>query len=168
VTQVRDARRDDAAAIAAVHVASWKAAYRGILPDEYLDQLTTADRLPWWSTRLEGAPARGELTLVIEDDTGAVCGFATTGDDNGTVALLGAIYLLPEAWGRTLGQELHRGVLERLAAQGYEQVRLWVHPDNVRARRFYEAAGYVDENVEQWETVWGVDVPERRYRLAFG
>jgi hypothetical protein len=35
---------DDAMAVACVHVRSWQAAYRTLLPDDYLDQLRPEDR----------------------------------------------------------------------------------------------------------------------------
>jgi hypothetical protein len=39
-TAVRPATPDDADAIASVHVRSWQAAYRGIVPDAMLDALS--------------------------------------------------------------------------------------------------------------------------------
>ena len=39
VSLVRSAELDDATAIARVHVATWRSAYRGLLPDEFLASL---------------------------------------------------------------------------------------------------------------------------------
>ena len=46
--EVRWATADDAAAIAAVHIASWRAAYRGLLPDAVLDSLSLEARTDHW------------------------------------------------------------------------------------------------------------------------
>lgn len=48
-TVVRQARESDAPAIAEVHVASWRGAYRGLLPDEYLAGLRVERRTHMWS-----------------------------------------------------------------------------------------------------------------------
>jgi hypothetical protein len=41
---LRPAEPDDALAVARVHVRSWQAAYRTLIPDDYLDQLRPEDR----------------------------------------------------------------------------------------------------------------------------
>jgi hypothetical protein len=53
---IRRAQLADAAALAVVHVASWRRAYGGLLPDAYLDGLDV-DR---WTTRWEAALAEGD------------------------------------------------------------------------------------------------------------
>jgi len=41
---IRPATPEDARAIAEVHVASWRYAYRGLLPDDVLDRLSVEER----------------------------------------------------------------------------------------------------------------------------
>ena len=49
--------------------------------------------------------------------------------------------------------------LERLARdRGATQIRLRVHPDNLRARRLYEAQGYREVGVERGETLMLIDL----------
>ena len=43
--EIRRARPEDAEAVARVHVAGWRHAYRGLLPDDYLDGLDWRDRV---------------------------------------------------------------------------------------------------------------------------
>lgn len=161
---VRPARRGEAAVIAAVHVASWRVAYRGLLPDEYLDRLSTEDRLPFWEELLAAPLEPGHHLLVVEDQRGEVAGFAII--VAAEPAELRAIYLHPDAWGRRLGLALHDHALAVLAEAGCESVELSVHPGNERALRFYERAGWIDDGVEQTEVVWGVESTERRHRRA--
>ncbi len=47
-TLIRTARPDDARSVAEVHVASWRHAYRGLLPDDYLERLSVDDREAMW------------------------------------------------------------------------------------------------------------------------
>jgi hypothetical protein len=57
---VRDADPEDAEQIAIIHVHSWQAAYRGLLPQEYLDRLDPAivshDGGAGWPTRTGPPP----------------------------------------------------------------------------------------------------------------
>lgn len=47
-TTVRPANFKDAPAIAKVHVEAWQSAYRGQIPDFYLDSLSVAGRTKSW------------------------------------------------------------------------------------------------------------------------
>ncbi|RSS31975.1 GNAT family N-acetyltransferase, partial [Streptomyces sp. WAC08241] len=49
---IREALPGDADALAAVHVLSWRAAYRGLLPRPYLEGLDAEERAAAWRTRL--------------------------------------------------------------------------------------------------------------------
>lgn len=166
---MRDAGPGDAAAVAEIHVVSWKATYRGLLPDEPLDRLAVGDRLPMWQRYFDRPRGERGDVLVVLDDGGTVCGFANAAPAAGhgeAVAELFTIYLHPDAWGTGLGHLLHEALVERLRERGYREAVLHVHPGNGRARRFYEAHGWRDDGVDRHETIWDVDVAERRYRLT--
>ena len=51
-----------------------------------------------------------------------------------------------------------------LARLGYQEAVLWVVPQNDRARRFYESEQWRDDHVQREAEVFGVVVPEMRYR----
>jgi GNAT superfamily N-acetyltransferase len=173
--QVRRARPADAAGITAVHVRSWQGAYRGLLPQDYLDRLDPADpdRVDWRRRDLDQAGWTAGGTLVAVSD-GRVAGFAHTGptrddDDAADPARVGevyAIYVLPEAWGTGLGRELMAAAAGELAAAGFESAALWVLESNARARRFYELAGWTADGSSKQADVAGATVTEVRYRRA--
>jgi len=48
---LRAATVDDTALIASMHTRSWASAYRGILPDTYLDRDLQGERVAHWNTR---------------------------------------------------------------------------------------------------------------------
>jgi hypothetical protein len=54
-------------------------------------------------------------------------------------------------------------VLTRAEERGFPRLRLWVLADNVRARRFYERAGFTADGAEQWEEHGDVSLREVRY-----
>jgi ribosomal protein S18 acetylase RimI-like enzyme len=139
----RDARPSDAQAIAAVHVASWHYAYRGLLPDAFLDRLSVEDRERSWGTALAD-PAYG---VVVAEDAGRVVGFVSFGPsrDEGAsdrTAEIPAIYVDPEVLGTGVGRRLFDAAVGRLREAGYARATLWVLEANDRARRFYEKAGW--------------------------
>ena len=165
---VRAAEAGDAAQLAAVHVRSWQAAYRGLLPQEYLDQLNPADRAERWRRTLHGSslPQAGVLVAADDDQLLGFAGFGPSRDQNeeARVGELQSIYLLPQAWGAGLGQRLMAAVLEQLAAAGYAQATLWVLESNVRARRFYAMGGWAADGAVMQDVSRGFPVTEVRYR----
>ena len=73
---VRLATVADAEAIAGVHVRSWQAAYRGIVPDAILDGLSVERRVAWWRSTMSEP---GEARVWVNGPAGTVVGFAATG-----------------------------------------------------------------------------------------
>ena len=140
---VRPARDADLAAVAAVHIASWRATYRDELSAEFLARLQVEDRLSLWRQRL----AQGATLLVAEEPgVDGLAGFVASGpsrdaDEPDGVWEIWNIHLLPERKGSGLGSRLFAAALERGLASGASQLTLWVVKTNDRARRFYEHKG---------------------------
>jgi GNAT superfamily N-acetyltransferase len=139
---VRAARLDDAPAIARVHVASWNAAYRGILPDNVLDLYDVGHRL---ETRRRILRQTDDLHLVAHDTTfGELVGFCDAGRARRPGRWHGevyAIYLLHHARHHGLGRELFEHTMAWMRGCGMRSMIVWVLEDNPHARRFYEALG---------------------------
>lgn len=170
--RVREATVDDAPGIAEVHVRAWQAAYRGgLVPDDYLDGLSIDDRTTLWADTLSRPPRPRAGRLIAVDDAGVVLGFTAFGPDrdraDGDDRADGELFVLnvhPEAWGRGVGSALLRHACGGLVSAGFEEAVLWVVPGNGRARRFYESHGWSCEDETRVLDVFGVDVPEVRYR----
>jgi RimJ/RimL family protein N-acetyltransferase len=162
---IRDAVPSDARAIAEVHVASWRWAYRDDLPAEFLDGQSVDDRERAWSGWL--APDQpGAGTVVAElDRIVGFCSFAPSRDNDATerTAEVLTIYLLPEAAGRGIGRDLFTTATERLRAFGYGRATLWVMASNDRSRRFYEAAGWSWDGTTSEHRFDCANVPIVRY-----
>ncbi|CAM5492188.1 GNAT family N-acetyltransferase [Streptomyces narbonensis] len=71
---IREALPEDAADVASVHVLSWRAAYRDLLPGPYLASLDPEERASVWHDRLT-APDRPTVLLATEPD-GRVVAFS--------------------------------------------------------------------------------------------
>ena len=142
--RIRAALPEDAGSIARVHVDSWRTTYAGIAPAEYLAGLSYRDRESVWNGILSTErPAGGNF--VAETEGGDVIGFATCGPEReGNKTYRGelyAIYLLEEYQRIGLGRRLVSAVAQRLLADGFSSMLLWVLEDNHSARRFYESLG---------------------------
>jgi GNAT superfamily N-acetyltransferase len=165
---VRPAHHSDARGIASVHVDSWRAAYVGLVPDEYLAQMSVNQRELAWRDNLAAMdwPSKGTLVLV-QDAT--VVGFASIGpsrDDDSAAGTgeLWAIYLHPDGWGTGGGRQLMAEAVDRLVVAGFDDAILWVLAGNDRARRFYAAAGWSPDGASRIETRPGFELHEVRYR----
>jgi ribosomal protein S18 acetylase RimI-like enzyme len=56
-----------------------------------------------------------------------------------------AIYVKASCWATGAGRHLWLEALQRIQAQGFKSVSLWVLVGNERAIRFYERAGFAVE-----------------------
>jgi GNAT superfamily N-acetyltransferase len=161
---VRPAAVPDAAAMGRVHVRAWQAAYRGQMPDDYLDGLRPEDRAAHWEGTLRREDLQG--AILVAERAGEVVGFAAVGPSRDPVGAgeLYAINLDPAHWGTGAGRALLEAAQAELARAGFDETVLWVLDGNARARRFYEIAGWVADGAERGSEVFGVTVHEVRYR----
>jgi L-amino acid N-acyltransferase YncA len=166
---VRPAVAVDAAQIARVHVASWRAAYRGLLPDRYLERLSVDERERTWRRRIVGT--RADEAVLVAERAGTVVGFASAGPtrdrdaDSRSVGEVYAVYVVPEEWGRGAGRRLLEGALTALEGAGFGHAGLWVLETNAQARGFYEHLGWRVDGTTKEER-FGERVTEVRYQLT--
>ena len=147
---MRPMRVGDLPQVAAMHAASWRTAYRGILSDAYLDGDIIADRERAWEARRGEVESGSRVALVVE-------GHERHGPSH---RILGFAYVIPEAdpvhgscldnlhvvdGARSLGlgtQLLLRAGLDLADRKpAHRGLYLWVYAANVRAQRFYERHG---------------------------
>lgn len=165
---VRRAALEDARAIAKVHVKSWQAAYRGLLPEDFLQSLSVDRREQQWRAGIENPE---QVVLVYElESIVAFCSFAPSRDDDvaeNKVAELGTIYALESSWGQGIGLKLWSEAVKLMREQGFSEVTLWVLKDNDRAIKFYERMGMKFDGKAKTET-WqhGLTLNELRYRKS--
>jgi len=163
--EIRDAKPGDEELVAAVHVRAWKSAYRGLLPDDYLDALTPEHRIGGYRF---GAVAAEHPRTLLAVEAGAVLGFATFGPSRDADAPgageLYALYVDPGRWRAGAGRALVRATRERLHARGHGEAVLWVLDGNEPAARFYAADGWKRDGASRWEDPWGVRSLVFRFR----
>ena len=105
---VRPAARADASTVAELHVATWKATYKGLLPDAFLDGLTPAMRLPLWRDAIEYGEPQVFMAVADNGKAAGFVGFDRSRDPKTkpTTGEIWALYVTPEHWGQGAGLAL--------------------------------------------------------------
>lgn len=133
---IRLPTQNDCLAIGHVYCEAWKAAYKGIVPDDYLNRLTDENCMPC-SIRSKGA-------LIYESDR-KVLGVVSFGARRDRPASkdgeIYSIYVLPEYWRTGAGRALFEAAKEQLRAAGCNALFPWALTENLRAAGFYRKMG---------------------------
>jgi GNAT superfamily N-acetyltransferase len=162
---LRDAVPADLDLIVSMHVRSWVSAYRGILPDRYLDHEIHAERAAHWAARMpELAGGAGRVVIAMHDD--AAVGFTCLiePDADGSV-LVDNLHALPGHKGLGTGTALLAEAMRWARERGARQLHLSVLEDNAAAIGFYESRGWRREAREA-DHMAGIDLFALRYVLS--
>lgn len=160
----REATPADADAIASLHAESWRAAYRGILSDEFLDGDVFAEHTARWRARL--AEPDPDRHVLLAEEHGTLQGFACVlaAADPQWGALVDNLHVRPDLRGRGLGKTL---LLEAASwvwlRDPGSPLHLWVYEANQPACRFYEKLGAIPAGREVKETRDGASTVQLRY-----
>ena len=145
--------QDDFDEAGEVYAESWKACYRGLLPQAFLDKLTH-DR---WSGMLRADPSASLGAFEDGRIVGtAMVSYAREPDREGFGELV-SLYLRPQAMGRGYGRRLMEAALQRLREDGCEGVCLWVLEGNRQAQAFYRHMGFHPSGRSQKEVFGGAE-----------
>jgi GNAT superfamily N-acetyltransferase len=169
--RVRAATEADVGAVGELLVCSWRAAYRGLMPDEVLAGLDPVQRGEGWRQAIVApGPGAGVHVAVDGADVVGVVGYGPSLHGDAVCGQLYAIYAAPAYWGRGVGPALHDVAIAGLEAAGFTEAVLWVLDRNERAIRFYARNGWAADGGAQREVLYGATVDEVRYRrtLAAG
>lgn len=140
LVETRRACPADAADIADIHDAAWRAAYRGLIPGAELEKMIQRRGAVWWETALR----RGSRIIVLTFGD-AVAGYAHVGRNRARglpyEGEIYELYLRPEYQGLGFGRRLFVGARKELAAAGFEGMTVWALAENEPALGFYRALG---------------------------
>ena len=166
---VRPASEDDAARLAEVHVAAWRATYRGVMTDEYLDGLDVGRAASAWRRNIR-EPGDGTVHLVVHCGN-EVVGFAilgaASGDSDPGSGQIHAINVHPDWWAQGIGSILFAAAEQKLIGLGYDRAFLWVEKNNNRAISFYSKRGWFDDGATLEDTRFDPPVAETRHSRIF-
>lgn len=161
---VRPAQPTDAAQIAQVRIDAWRATYRGMIPDAYLDAMNLSDSAAFWARILASGSPHASVYVATEGDE--IVGFAAANRRDPPKldfdAELSAIYLASGYKRRGIGRLLVSAVAASQRERGATGMLTWVIAQNKDAREFYETLGgeLLIEQPFQWD---GLDLVEVGY-----
>lgn len=159
---IRHARPGDAEELARVHDASWRDAYRGVIPGVELERMIARRGPDWWHSAI----VRGTGLLVLDFDN-EIAGYSTYGRNRvPSMPYSGEIfelYLSPQHQGLGFGRRLFGAARRELAEHGYLSTIVWALADNDKALAFYCRLG--GKTIRRAEERFGSDMLTR---VAFG
>lgn len=151
--------KDDYSAVRNIYEKSWKFAYKGIIPQDYLDNIP---KEKWGGNILKNG--RTEIGAFEGDKIVGTASFCPSRWDNfSSCGEIVTIYLLPEYIGRGIGSELLKACIAELELLGFTSILIWVLEDNYRARHFYENHGFVNTEDHMSSEIGGKVLQEVMY-----
>jgi GNAT superfamily N-acetyltransferase len=180
-TFVRPARATDAADLARIQVASWRAGYADLVPAPVLAELTSAQAAKRWHDQWEAAvtsppTSRHRVLVAVErgdDRTRAVAGFTSFGPATdpdlwpATDAELYVLHVEPELAGRGHGSRLLNALADMVREDGFHTLCAWALESDTSLRDFLESAGWAADGARR-QLDMGTPVPEVRLHAAVG
>ncbi|MGI6464581.1 MAG: GNAT family N-acetyltransferase [Methanobacterium sp.] len=164
---IREVAPMDAYDVATVHVHSWQAAYRNIIPDEYLLRLNVEKSAERFAK--DFIIYKGKTYYYAAELKGKIIGNLAVSkcrdDDKPDAGEIIGIYLLPSYWGMGYGRKMMEFGINKLHELGYSYCCLWVLENNIRARKFYEKYGFIFDGTKK-EINLGRPLVEIRYMLS--
>src|SRR5215831_2109304 len=134
---VRDAKLEDAEAAATIYVNTWQVAYRGQIPDDYLNSLDVVSRTKHWKEKLSNpSPSTRNLVAEVNQKIVGFCDIGKSCDADATddIGEVFAIYIDANFMGKGIGTTLLNEALNSLQGFGFKSATLWVLASNTRGR----------------------------------
>lgn len=140
--QLHEIRNTDVATIAALHCASWRAVYRGIFSDEFLDGDLLANREALWHKRLaELSDLTFGFIARLDGEPGGFS-FVYGKHDEKWGSLIENLHVEPRLKGQGIGRQLLSAVAGRCQLLAPETAMfLHVYEANIPACHFYDSIG---------------------------
>lgn len=165
---IKKATADDLPDITFIHVTSWKEAYRGLIDQDYLDNLSMDARLSRWREGFAERQKDPSYALYMASVDGEPAGFIACGtprdaDMEGAGEILAA-YVLARFYGQGIGYALYQEALRHFHDK--DTLYLYVLTTNMRAQKAYRQwGGRIDEGKIKTQLIGTQSIEE--YRVIF-
>ena len=141
---IRRAVPGDESTLAYIQTESWKAAFKNILSEEDLERCTVLDRATQMYRKLLLENKRNGYILELDGKGHLIAWWDRTREpDMPGYAEIICIHSLQDNWRKGFGSKMMDKLLHDIANVGYKRAMLWVFDENDRAKKFYEAKGFL-------------------------
>lgn len=124
--------------IAKIIVDDWKIAYKGIIDDDYLENLNYIDRAKNIKEKYE---KQKSIVHIDNEDVKGYCRFGENRDNKKEYGEIYALYIKYDERNNGIGKSLSKKAMQILKDKGYKEVVIWCLKENKNARKFYEKIG---------------------------
>ena len=161
--EIRQATESDISVISQIHAQTWKSAYKGIVPQRFLDGLRADTWVPAFKNWFELEVFKVALLLEDADAVGCITYGASRDNDFPHWAEIVSLYVLPQVQGKGYGRLLMGTALSQFKTRRFNHCFLWVLKDNLKARSFYERMGFSQCGEESEVVFVGQALADLRY-----
>ena len=153
---------DDRLKISRIYEESWKFAYQGIVPQDYLDSIPAGR----WADCLDREGVNSIIMVENEEIIGTSSYCRSRSPEFSDFGEIISIYLLPQYIGRGYGRQLLDAAVRELTELGFQDIFLWALAENQRARKFYDKNGFMQTEHCMEHVIGGKKLLEVQYYRA--
>jgi ribosomal protein S18 acetylase RimI-like enzyme len=150
--QYKIANMNDLESLAKLHAESWRESYRGIFPDNFLDNDVWEERRSSWKSRLTYPKQNQRVLIAIEESQicGFICAFGNESSKWGT--FIDNLHVAKSAQGKGVGKQLMY-LIAKWSDELFENKGLYLEvlEDNLNARSFYHRIGAKHQETNLWQ-----------------
>jgi GNAT superfamily N-acetyltransferase len=164
---IRTVLPEEAYEYTACHIACWRSAYKGIISDDFLDNMLANQKMiakEWMQILGEPSDYKFFCAVLERKIVGRLILCKSQDEDKPASGQINAFYLLEQCWHKGYGRQMMDYAIITLKRMGYHEIILWVLEENIRARRFYEKCGFLFNGAKK-EIVIGKPLAAIRYAI---
>lgn len=160
---IRYADKNDFKELGYIHSESFKTAYKTIIPDSILNNISAQKREKYFHKVLSENLEEDVLIFNGNNPVGFMTlGKCRDGDLDASWGEIWGIYLLSSYWNQGIGTELINFGEKELKKSSFEKISLWVLEENINARKSYEKLGFKRDGAVKKLNI-GKELNEYRY-----
>lgn len=141
---IRNVKKEDLPSVVDIKITGWQAAYKGIIDDDYLNNLTN-ERETNIAKMEKNYMKNGFIVAEINGEVVGFCRYifdnSFSKEINDIDCELGAIYVRPDLKYSGIGTKMFNYVLNEFKSNKKTKMVLWCLKDNEPSKKFYSKMG---------------------------
>ncbi len=137
---IRNIQYDDIKQVVDIRINAWKIAYKGIIDDEFLDNMSREKDI---ERRKNDYQLGHFIVAQANDEIVGFCRYGEVVSDNSKEynGEIVAIYVKPECKYGGIGTQMFTYAVNHLKKENKDKIIIWCLRDNLPSRKFYEKMG---------------------------